>query len=68
MRAPGRPQRNVFLLASVLALLFAAGCSGFEPYEPRNDRIEGPDQGLVSGPSGEFVIYEDGEEDERGKD
>ena len=68
MRTAGTPRRNVFLLTPALALMLAAGCSGFEPYEPRNDRIEGPDQGLVAGPSGEFVIYEEDEEDGRGKD
>ena len=34
-----------------------AGCTGMKPYVPRNDREEGPKQGLLSGPEGEFVIF-----------
>jgi hypothetical protein len=39
-------------------LLLIGGCSGLEPYEPRDDREEGPKKGLISGDTGEFVIYE----------
>jgi hypothetical protein len=39
------------------ALLLVSGCAGFEPFEPRNDRVEGPERGLFSGKAGEFVIY-----------
>lgn len=48
----------------LLALCLAAGCTGFEPYEPRNDRVKGPDRGLVSGEAGEFVVYREDEEDD----
>jgi len=41
----------------LLALLVVAGCSGIEPLELTNTREEGPEQGLFSGPDGEFVIY-----------
>jgi hypothetical protein len=41
-----------------LLLLLIGGCSGLEPYEPRDDREEGPKKGLISGDTGEFVIYE----------
>lgn len=40
-----------------LALLLVAGCAGMEPYEPRDDREEGPERGLFSGSKGEFVIF-----------
>jgi len=33
------------------------GCAGMEPYEPRDHREEGPEQGLISGEAGEFVIF-----------
>ena len=47
--------RRLFLF--LLAIIFLAGCSGVKPYEPRNNREEGPENGLFSGPGGEFVIY-----------
>jgi hypothetical protein len=61
------PGRQVTWLPALLALCLAAGCTGFEPYEPRNDRVEGPDRGLVSGEAGEFVIYREDEEDGKKK-
>ena len=33
------------------------GCAGMEPYEPRDHREEGPEQGLFTGEAGEFVIF-----------
>ncbi len=56
--------------ALLLALLFVAGC-GMEPYEPRNNREEGPERGLFTGEEGEFVIFRlrskpKGEEDPEG--
>jgi len=33
-----------------------AGCTGIEPYEPRNDREEGPEKGIFTGSQGEWVI------------
>ena len=33
------------------------GCTGMSPYEPRNNREEGPEKGLFSGSQGEFVIF-----------
>ena len=41
----------------MLLFLLLAGCAGLDPYEPRNDRVEGPDQGLFTGESREFVIH-----------
>jgi hypothetical protein len=46
--------RRLFLL--LLTTIFLAGCSGVTPYEPRNNREEGPENGLFSGPGGVFVI------------
>jgi hypothetical protein len=43
--------------ALLLALVAVAGCSGIEPYEPRNNREEGPKSGLLTGEQGEFVIF-----------
>jgi hypothetical protein len=43
--------------ALLLALLVLAGCAGIEPYEPRNNREEGPESGLFTGSEGEFVIH-----------
>ena len=45
-----------------LLLLILSGCSGFEPYAPVNHREEGPESGLFSGPEGDFVIYQKGDE------
>ncbi|MGD1983314.1 MAG: hypothetical protein PVF93_05355 [Chromatiaceae bacterium] len=38
-----------------VALLITA-CAGFEPFEHRDEREEGPRAGLISGEAGEFVI------------
>jgi hypothetical protein len=43
-------------LFCLLALL-CAGCTGWAPFEPRDEREEGPKAGLFSGEAGEFVIY-----------
>jgi hypothetical protein len=41
----------------LVACLIIAGCAGITPYEPRNNREEGPEKGLFTGSQGEFVIY-----------
>ena len=46
---------------SLLLLLFS-GCSGIEPYTPTNQREEGPESGLFSGPEGGFVLYRKSDE------
>lgn len=43
-------------LTLLLIASLVSGCAGLEPYEPRDDREEGPKQGLISGEAGEFVI------------
>ena len=52
----------VFLASAVLLLcLLVYGCSGITPYQPRNNREEGPERGIFTGPQGEFVIPLPGE-------
>ena len=46
-------RRTVVLLLMMVVL---AGCAGIEPYEPRNNREEGPEKGLFTGSQGEWVI------------
>jgi len=38
------------------ALLLISGCAGIQPYEPRNHREDGPQNGLFTGSEGEWVI------------
>jgi len=40
----------------LLIVVVIAGCAGIEPYEPRNNREEGPEKGLFTGSQGEWVI------------
>ena len=40
----------------LLIAVLMAGCAGIEPYEPRNNREEGPEKGLFTGSQGEWVI------------
>lgn len=45
------------LMALSALLLVIGGCSGITPDGAlRNNREEGPEEGLFSGPGGEFVI------------
>ena len=46
-------RRTVVLLLMMVVLV---GCAGIEPYEPRNNREEGPEKGLFTGSQGEWVI------------
>jgi hypothetical protein len=47
----------VSLAAAVLLLcLLVTGCSSITPYQPRNNREEGPERGIFTGSKGEFVI------------
>jgi hypothetical protein len=45
-----------------------AGCAGIEPYEPRNNREEGPEKGLFTGSEGEFVILRKADEPKKGSE
>ena len=40
----------------LLMVVVMAGCAGIEPYEPPNNREEGPEKGLFTGSQGEWVI------------
>jgi len=53
--APSSVFRKI-LAAALLAVWLVAGCSGVAPYEPRNHREEGPQQGVFTGSAGEFSI------------
>jgi hypothetical protein len=51
------------LWVSILLLaLLVSGCAGIEPYEPRNNREEGPQKGVFTGSEGEFVIFRKADE------
>ena len=39
-----------------MIMVVMAGCAGIQPYEPRNNREEGPQKGLFTGAQGEWVI------------
>jgi hypothetical protein len=40
----------------LLFVVVMSGCAGMKPYEPRNNREEGPAKGLFTGSQGEWVI------------
>lgn len=48
--------RKALRIGPFLVILMVAGCDGMKPYEARDDREEGPEQGIFSGSDGEFVI------------
>ena len=54
------PARRGLQCGSLLIALLVSGCAGMEPYEARDEREEGPKQGLFSGSDGEFVIVRSG--------
>lgn len=62
------PARRVLRFGPLLVVLMVTGCAGMEPYEPRDEREEGPKQGLFSGPEGEFVLVRPKGEPEIGKE
>ena len=45
----------------IVALLFT-GCTGIEPYQPRDYREDGMEKGIFSGSEGEFVIFRKADE------
>ena len=49
-------------VALLLMVVVLAGCAGIKPYEPRNNREEGPEKGLFTGSEGEFVIFKRADE------
>jgi len=50
-------RRKALWIGPLLVALLVTGCAGIEPYEPRNNREEGPEKGLFTGSEGEFVIF-----------
>ena len=61
-------RRKVLWIAPLLFVILVAGCAGIEPYEPRNNREEGPEKGLFTGSEGEFVIFRKADEPETGSE
>ena len=62
-----RERRRLGISLFLVALL-VTGCAGMEPYEPRNDREEGPEKGLFTGSEGEFVIFRKADEPKKGSE
>ncbi len=50
----------------LLIAFIMTGCTGIEPYEPRNNREEGPEKGIFTGSRGEFVILRKADEPKKG--
>ena len=49
--------RRLLRLIAIVVVLLGSGCSGITPDgKLRNNREEGPESGIFSGPGGEFVI------------
>jgi hypothetical protein len=61
-------EKALWIGALLVALLVIAGCAGIEPYEPRNNREEGPEKGLFTKSEGEFVIFRKADEPETGSE
>ncbi len=53
---------KILYTALLLVVILITGCAGIEPYEARDHREKGPEQGLISGSEGEFVIYRKADE------
>ena len=49
-------RRKSLWIGLLLVALIVAGCTGIKPYEPRDDREEGPKKGLFTCSQGEWVI------------
>ncbi len=61
-------RRIALWIGPLLVALLIAGCAGIKPYEPRDDREEGPQKGLFTGSEGEFVIFRKADEPETGSE
>ncbi len=49
-------RRKALWIGPLLVALLVSGCAGIKPYEPRDERNEGPERGLFTGPQDEWVI------------
>ncbi len=58
----------LWMVAFLAVALLVSGCGGIKPYEPRNNREEGPEKGLFTGSQGEFVIFRKAEEPQNGSE
>ena len=54
--------RKALWIVSLLVVLLVAGCAGIKPYEPLDNREEGPKKGLFTGSEGEWVIFRKADE------
>jgi hypothetical protein len=61
-------RRKALWIGPLLVALLVTGCAGIKPYEPRNNREEGPEKGLFTGSEGEFVIFRKADEPETGSE
>jgi hypothetical protein len=61
-------RRKVLWIGALMMAVLVIGCAGIEPYEPRNNREEGPEKGLFSGSEGEFVIFRKADEPDSGSE
>jgi hypothetical protein len=61
-------KRKALWIGSLLVAMLVTGCAGIKPYEPRNDREEGPEKGLFTGSKGEFVIFKKADQPETGSE
>ena len=64
----GAHRRKALWIGPLLVALLVAGCAGIKPYEPRDNREEGPEKGLFTGSEGEFVIFRKADEPEAGSE
>ena len=55
-------RKLLWIGVSLVALLVIFGCAGIQPYEPRDNREEGPEKGIFTGSEGEFVIFRKADE------
>ena len=61
-------KRKALWIGPLLVALLVIGCAGIEPYEPRNNREEGPEKGLFTGSEGEFIIFRKADAPETGSE
>ena len=64
----GSPRPKALCGAIFIVALLFTGCTGIEPYQPRDYREEGMKKGLFSGSEGEFVIFRKAVESETGSE